>query len=249
MQESCADNRVWSTRSLSWDCCCCYAADIAAIQWKSGLVGNEDVSTSRLIQKKHLVAASWTVFGRSGHLRLQTTKDSGLHHELRFDGFPSGDYEKLKQALLEFYKISLERRPMDSSGVSYGKTDVEGRNLVFRRMMLEEADEEGEEFEPRVENEMMSMDLAEVSQCVLPGNNRHEIELQFPESDTLEAGTDQLGEFFLFIRSFVVFRLDVGDCIVNPTVGFVTMPYRMVSHSVRYPCGRHCACLLCYGVG
>jgi hypothetical protein len=40
----------------------------------------------------------------------------------------------------------------------------------------------------------MSVDLAQVSQCVLPGNNRNEIELQFPESDTLEAGTDQLGE-------------------------------------------------------
>jgi structure-specific recognition protein 1 len=39
---------------------------------------------------------------------------------------------------------------------------------------------------------MMSLDLAQVSQCVLPGNNRNEIELQFPESDAVEAGTDQL---------------------------------------------------------
>ena len=31
-------------------------------------------------------------------------------------------------------------------------------------------------------------------QCVLPGTNRNEIELQFPESDAVEAGTDQLGE-------------------------------------------------------
>ena len=54
--------------------------------------------------------------------------------------------------------------------------------------------EEGEEFEPREGDEMMSLDLTEVSQCVLPGNNRNEIELQFPESDTVEAGTDQLGK-------------------------------------------------------
>jgi len=39
---------------------------------------------------------------------------------------------------------------------------------------------------------MMSLDLVEVSQCVLPGNNRNEIELQFPESDAIEANNDQL---------------------------------------------------------
>jgi hypothetical protein len=59
---------------------------------------------------------------------------------------------------------------------------------------LEEATEDGQEFEPRREDEMMSLDLAEVSQCVLPGNNRNEIEVQFPESDAVEAGTDQLGK-------------------------------------------------------
>lgn len=83
---------------------------------------------------------------------------------------------------------------MSSAGTSYGKTSINGRTLVFSHMVLEDADEEGEEFEARTGDEMMSMDLAEVSQCVLPGNNRNEIELQFPESDTLEAGTDQLGE-------------------------------------------------------
>jgi hypothetical protein len=38
----------------------------------------------------------------------------------------------------------------------------------------------------------MSLDLAEVSQCVLPGNNRNEVEIQFPESDAVEANNDQL---------------------------------------------------------
>ena len=53
-------------------------------------------------------------------------------------------------------------------------------------------DEEGEEFEVRKGDEMMSLDLAEVSQCVLPGNNRNELEIQWPESDTIEANNDQL---------------------------------------------------------
>ena len=116
-----------------------------------------------------------------------------MHHELRFDGFPPNDFEKLKDALQELYGVTLDKHNVSSAGASYGKSSIKGRNLVFSHMVLEDADEEGEEFEARVGDELMSLDLAQVSQCVLPGNNRHEIELQFPESDTLEAGTDQLG--------------------------------------------------------
>lgn len=45
----------------------------------------------------------------------------------------------------------------------------------------------------------MSLDLAEVSQCVLPGNNRNEVELQFPESDAIEANNDQLVSIRFYI--------------------------------------------------
>lgn len=54
----------------------------------------------------------------------------------------------------------------------------------------------GQEFEVRTGEEIWSVDLTQVSQCVLPGTNRNELELQFPESDTIEAGTDQLGTAF-----------------------------------------------------
>ena len=57
--------------------------------------------------------------------------------------------------------------------------------------------EEGQEFEVKKDNEIFSLDLAEISQCVLPGNNRNELELQFLETDTMEPGTDQLGTFVL----------------------------------------------------
>lgn len=103
--------------------------------------------------------------------------------------------DQLRDTLKDFYNVSLEKHSISSSGVSYGKTEIEGRNLVFKHMLLQDANEEGEEFEARINDELFSLDLAEVSQCVLPGNNRHEVELQFPESDTVEAGTDQLGEW------------------------------------------------------
>ena len=56
-----------------------------------------------------------------------------------------------------------------------------------------------QEFEIRQGDELMSLDLAEVSQCVLPGNNRNEIELQFPESDAVEANNDQLVSIRFYI--------------------------------------------------
>jgi hypothetical protein len=173
----------------------CSSADASGISWKSAILGNnDDVSISRHIPGKAVKGAQWTVFGRSGHVRIRTSGAKDVHHELRFDGFPPNDFEKLKDALQELYGVTLEKHTISSAGTSYGKSTIKGRNLVFSHMVLEDADEEGEEFEARVGDELMSLDLAQVSQCVLPGNNRNEIELQFPESDTLEAGTDQLGE-------------------------------------------------------
>jgi POB3-like N-terminal PH domain len=169
-------------------------ADPNSILWKSAILGNnDDVSISRQIPAKFIKGAKWTVFGRSGHLRIQTSGSKELHHELRFDGFTPNDYDKLRDTFQEYYSTNLEKHNISAAGTSYGKSAIQGRNLVFSHMVLEDADEEGEEFEARVGDELMSLDLAQVSQCVLPGNNRHEIELQFPESDTLEAGTDQLG--------------------------------------------------------
>lgn len=81
---------------------------------------------------------------------------------------------------------------MSAAGTQYGLSKINGKKLVFRHCILEDAEEEGEEFEVRQGDEMMSLDLAEVSQCVLPGNNRNEIELQFPESDAIEVNNDQL---------------------------------------------------------
>jgi hypothetical protein len=49
--------------------------------------------------------------------------------------------------------------------------------------------------------------LTEISQCVLPGNNRNEIEVQFTESDTVEAGTDQLGKQHILYVSVTWFNL------------------------------------------
>lgn len=176
-----------------------HAADSSAITWKSAIMGNDDIETKRIIPQQSISGALWTVFGKSGHLRVLTkpNKDGGgsnikLPTAMRFDGFPPSDYDSLNDIFSSMYGVPLKRHSMSAAGNSWGNTDISNKHLVFRQCLLEDADEEGEEFEPQDGDEMLSLDLGEVSQCVLPGNNRNEIEMQFLESDTVEAGTDQL---------------------------------------------------------
>lgn len=170
--------------------------DPSAITWKSAASGTDDIETKSVLPKQAISGALWTVFGKSGHLRILTRAIEGsktkLPSSLRFDGFPPGDYDRLAENCQTMYGIPLKKHSMSSAGNSWGNTDIANKHLVFRQCILEDADEEGEEFEPRDGDEMLSLDLGEVAQCVLPGNNRNEIEMQFHESDTVEAGTDQL---------------------------------------------------------
>lgn len=156
----------------------------------------DDYETKRVLPKNAIAGALWTQFGRSGHLRVLTKTPEGSKTKLpaafRFDGFPPTDYDTLNETLQSMYGVPLKKHTMSAAGNSWGNTDISNKHLVFRQCILEDADEEGEEFEPRDGDEMLSLDLGEVSQCVLPGNNRNEIEMQFLESDTVEAGTDQL---------------------------------------------------------
>lgn len=191
---------VWKHIGLHGHSVGTFSCDPKFIMWKSAR-DDSVTGTTKTIPAVALKGALWSVFGRSGHLRVQTkSKPDGtpyqkdLKHELRFDGFPTKDVDTLKSTLKELFDVELHKHGMSSAGTQYGLTKIQGKNIVFRHCILEDADEEGEEFEPREGDEMMSMDLTEVSQCVLPGNNRNEIELQFPESDAVEAGTDQLGE-------------------------------------------------------
>jgi len=189
--------KVWKHIGLYGHAVGTFTADPAAMHWKSAVMGhnNDDIETKRILPKKVIASALWTVFGKSGHVRVLTKPvktGEKAPTAVRFDGFPPGDYDVLAEAFHAMYGVTLKRHSMSSAGNSWGNTDISNKHLVFRQCRLEDADEEGEEFEPQDGEEMLSLDLGEVSQCVLPGNNRNEIEMQFMESDAVEAGTDQL---------------------------------------------------------
>ncbi|CAJ1896816.1 unnamed protein product [Cylindrotheca closterium] len=192
---------VWKHIGLHGHSVGSFSMSEEGIQWRSAMYGQEEATAAiRKIPKDAIKTAFWSVFGKSGHIRIKTlSTNEKLHHEYRFDGFPVGDYDALKNELNEKFEIDLVKYNMSAAGTQYGISKMSGKKLTFRHCVLEDADEEGEEFEVRQGDEMMSLDLAEVSQCVLPGNNRNEIELQFPETDAVEANNDQLVSIRFYI--------------------------------------------------
>jgi hypothetical protein len=146
-----------------------FACEPSRVVWKSALSGRDDgaeASTTKAVPAAAVRAAHWTIFGKSGHLRLKIKSDSGknLKHEYRFDGFPLSDFDLMKDTIKKHYKLDLQQISLSSAGAQYGLTSIQSKNLVFRHCVLDEMNEEGQEFEPREEEEMMSLDLAEVSQ-------------------------------------------------------------------------------------
>jgi len=185
---------VWKHIGLHGHSIGSFTMESSGIRWQSAVMGGHDpgdVLTLRVIPASSISGVKWTVFGRRGYIRIRAS-GKNLPHELRFDGFRVDDFENLRRLFQQFYEVNMQKYQMSPCGSSFGNTKINDGNLFFRQCILEEANEEGEEFEPRDGEELLSLDMAEVSQCVLPGNNRNEIELQFHENDAAEAGTDQL---------------------------------------------------------
>uniref|UniRef100_A0A7S1C2J2 FACT complex subunit SSRP1 n=1 Tax=Corethron hystrix TaxID=216773 RepID=A0A7S1C2J2_9STRA len=167
-------------------------ADQNALRWKSNTFRDITGATGsvKVTNADDIVDASWMIFGRVGYLRVRT----GGGKELRFDGFPPSDFEDLATVFSNYYNSVLEKKSVAGCGASYGITDVEESVLTFYE---NEVDEEGADNQRG--QEILSLDLTEVSQCVLPGNNRNDIELQFHESDAGEVGTDQLVQLRFYV--------------------------------------------------
>ena len=77
--------------------------------WKSaasGRSGDDTTSTSSQIK-----AAAWTVFGKTGSLRLSGSS------EWRLDGFPVSDFEALRECIAKYCNgVSLKPHSMSSAG-------------------------------------------------------------------------------------------------------------------------------------
>ena len=144
------DATTWKHIGLHGHSVGTFACAEEGVQWKSALYGRDDTGsgTTRNIPKDLIERAAWSVFGKSGHLRLKVTQQDGksnnLHHEMRFDGFPVAAFDSLKDVFQEKYGIEVSKHNISSAGTQYGQSKISGKKLVFQHCMLEDADEEGE---------------------------------------------------------------------------------------------------------
>jgi structure-specific recognition protein 1 len=196
------------------------------------------MTTTRKIPAMKLTFAKWTAMGKNiglvrlGILNTATSSSNSnsnssknappYQQDWRLDGFPASDYDLLSQKLQSLYRVPLQTHTMSAAGTQYGiplvvspasATSTEKWLTLQHCIVQDDLNEEGQELQVLQTNPICHFDLNEITQCVIPANNnRNEIELQFPESDTIEAGTDQLGRLYLLM---LMLKNAYHTCIVR----------------------------------
>jgi structure-specific recognition protein 1 len=216
------------------------------VVWKSALLGRNDGAgddlstlTTRKIAASRLKAAIWTWMGKNiGLLRIAIANSDSkqtYQQDWRLDGFPASDFDLLKAKLDALYQIDLQIGNMSAAGTQYGIPSIKNKWLTLSHCNLQDdLNEEGQEFEVVVSEPICHLDLNEITQCVIPGNNnRNEIELQFPESDTIEAGTDQLGTLTSQSSFSLLWRAFFADSRTHSPTS--SQPHRPVSIRMYIP--------------
>ena len=123
-------------------------------------------------------SASWMDNGRNCALWFQ----DGVGALTRFEGFKSGDFERLSTFLQTHASIKLTKRELSSKGRNYGSCKVVGGFLHL-------LDDEGALIAP--------VPLSAVG--MVPRPNKNEIEIQCIEDDTVEKEDEVLIEMKLFV--------------------------------------------------
>ena len=135
---------VWKHIGLHGHSVGTFACEAGGIQWTSALTHGSVQAITKSIPKEAIKSVQWTVFGKSGYIRVQTNGDKKLHHEIRFDGFPVNEFDQLRTVLKDNYDMELTKLTMSSAGAQYGISKMSGKKLTFRHCILEDAEEEGE---------------------------------------------------------------------------------------------------------
>lgn len=145
----------------------------ASVEWKS-----KSKTVLVNIPMEEIKSASWTVFGIKAYMRL--CKKDGK--QLSFDGFSKGDYEGLS-AYLSQNGLSLDKERVSSEGSHYGTASL-SRNSVSMSSVKSGLP-------------LFDISLENVSMCVVPQNNKNEVEVQFHEPEHGDPEEDGLVQFTL----------------------------------------------------
>mmetsp|Transcript_12210 Transcript_12210/g.12596 ORF Transcript_12210/g.12596 Transcript_12210/m.12596 type:complete len:841 (-) Transcript_12210:18-2540(-) len=143
--------------------------DSSFIEWRTS-----SNSPSKKFEYELIEKAEWIIYGLKGHLFL-SLKDGKT---INLDGFNKSDYNTIAEWFQTHYNIEIEQLQVASDGGNFGDIDLDGNSLILKSALSS--------------NRIFELKLNNVSQCVLPGNNKDELEIQFHESDTIDKEEDML---------------------------------------------------------
>lgn len=132
------------------------------------------------IERAAIERLSWGVFGGKAQMKVQLG-DGGFY---RMDGFAKADHDKMADFCRDVYGIELGKEQVASAGGNFGDVELVHKSLVLRS-------DGGAN--------VLEMKLDHVAQCVIPTNNRDEIEIQFHELDGGVKEADSLVQITLHL--------------------------------------------------
>lgn len=138
---------------------------------------DKGVSTMEFI-KDDIESVAFQMFGAKGHVLLNL-KDG---KSARLDGFSKSDYDQISPFIRQYYGIQAIQEKVASDGGNYGDVSLRGKTL--RMTSLAEL--------PKFE-----LKLETVALCVVPAQNRDELEIQFHENDGADREEDSLVQITL----------------------------------------------------
>ncbi|GMH95800.1 hypothetical protein TrVE_jg12761 [Triparma verrucosa] len=161
----------------------------------------------------NIIHAEWSVYGKMAYLRVTVKDKEGKKSLRRFDGFSISSFDTLKATFLSNYDVSIVKTKMSLGGASYGLPSLKDSDsrLVFNENAVSPDGTENTQGP-----EMLSLEMNEVSQCVMRGTgtkDRNLIELQFHDNDNLEKNSDQLVQISFYVPPDA--DMDLADRTVN----------------------------------
>ncbi|CAE7592144.1 ssrp1, partial [Symbiodinium microadriaticum] len=175
--------------------------DSNSIEWKDR--GNIVVKS---FDGDQTTRAIWTVYGVKGHLYIHFKEGKFAI----FDGFSKDDFSDISPFFQEEYNVAVETANVSAllitllvilymqpacDGGNFGDIELDDNSMVMKSA--------------KTGKQVFDLKLTNVSQCVLPGNNKDEVEIQFHEADTGDREEDMLVQIRL--RFPTVEQADVED--------------------------------------
>lgn len=143
------------------------SVDAAGFEWRGGDKGSGSGGNAGMLKqfpKDSLQSLHNSLFGGRHSLLLRLADNSFA----RLDGFSKNDMEKIPSLCKDLFNLEVKKEEISSSGANFGQISLAPRSILMTSSSSSSS--------------LFELKLDAVAQCVVPANNRNELEIQFLEN-------------------------------------------------------------------